>query len=153
MGNSAGVLYFFNLQIVECAEIEIQSKDIGNYSLQKTPDEVHESLDILAAATAKKDSFMIANHKKRRLKVIFVGKSFFKVGSSEVSLLVGTFFGSQWRIVDHASSAPSNYVFAQTNECAVLLFRNGEALGACGVRGAHDAMTSTTRLLQRIYIN
>ncbi|MCO5593035.1 hypothetical protein L7F22_047040 [Adiantum nelumboides] len=141
-GNSAGVLYVFEL-LVACMEVNDSKRAKSVQSKHKIFSEEGETLEILSAAEPERGFFVVADDMERIFKVMIIKRSSFKVGSSEVSILVGSFFGTQSLTVQAASKRPSICIFAQTNEHAALVFRDGETLSACAVYGGGYSMTST----------
>ncbi|MCO5584330.1 hypothetical protein L7F22_038254 [Adiantum nelumboides] len=141
-GNSAGVLYLFEL-LVACMEVNDleRAKSVG--SKHKVFSEEGETLEFLSAAEPERGFSVVADDMERIFKVLIIKRSSFKVGSSEVSILVGSFFGTQSLTVHAASRRPLTCIFAQTNEHAALVFRDGETLSACAVYGGVYSMTST----------
>ncbi|KAI5054903.1 hypothetical protein GOP47_0030048 [Adiantum capillus-veneris] len=140
LGNSAGVLYLFKL-LVACMEVNDSKSEKSVQSPLKIFPEEYENLEILTAAEPEGDSFLIVDDRERVFEVMIINRSSFKVGSSEVSLLVGSFFGTHSLTIQ--TKKPLICIFAHTSEHAALVLRDEETLSACAVHGGRYSMTST----------
>ncbi|KAH7280242.1 hypothetical protein KP509_37G057500 [Ceratopteris richardii] len=139
LGSTAGDLYFLNL-IVQY----VRNEEIGKGNADYFTSEEDEGLEILAAAKTERDYFMIVDNMQRNLKVTVMGRSSFKVGSSEVFVRTGRFFGSKSPQVRTVSSSPSAFIYAYTSENSAVAFRENKTLGAYTVHGTGYSAISTT---------